>query len=98
MMLRAALGAVLLPPLGDGSRVRHIEPIGAGACLVFEKPVLVDRGPSTGRLSAAVALGSPAHPTFLMTANPYAAPRPPTARHAAWSWSGCRRAGRRSCG
>ena len=73
MMLRAALGAVLLPPLGDGSRVRHIEPIGAGACLVFEKPVLVDRGPSTGRLSAAVAIGSPDNQTFFMPANTYAA-------------------------
>ena len=71
-MLRAAvLGAVLLPPLGDGSRVRHIEPIGAGACLVFEKPVLVDRGPSSGRLSAPAPIGSPDNETFFMPAITY---------------------------
>ena len=37
---------------------RHIEPIGGGSCLVFEPPVLVDRGPSSGRLSAPAPIGS----------------------------------------
>ena len=50
---------------------RHIEPIGGGSCLVFEPPVLVDRGPSSGRLSAPAPIGSPDNETFFMPAITY---------------------------
>ena len=50
---------------------RHIEPIGGGSCLVFEPPVLVDRGPSSGRLSAPAPIGSPDNETVFMPAITY---------------------------